>query len=80
MKEHILEDGDSLIILKRNGRIFSHTPTATDEEIDKGVTPLNTALAVAIAHRIGKDKAFVDEMVEYAKEMVEEKKRNIVFH
>lgn len=80
MKEHILEEGDAIIILKGNGRILSHTPKATDEEIDKCITPLNTALAVAIAHRIGKDKAFVDEMVEYAKDTVKEKKRNIVFH
>ena len=60
-----LENGDTVVIFKTNGRVGSHIPKPTKDEMDNGTSPMPSILAISIMDRVMKDPDFVDEMVEY---------------
>ena len=60
-----LENGDTAVIFKTNGRVHSHIPKPTKDEMEKGTTAMPSILAISIMDRVMKDPDFVDEMVEY---------------
>jgi hypothetical protein len=60
-----LENGDTAVIFKTNGRVHSHIPKPTAEEKENGTSPMPSILAISIMDRVMRDPDFVDEMVEY---------------
>lgn len=75
-----IEDGDCVIVLTKDGGVRISTPKATDEEMDVGVTPVNTVISIALMHKFANDKSFTKELLDYAEGIAEAKKKNTVYH
>ena len=60
-----LENGDAIVIFKANGRVHSHIPKPTKEEVENGTCEMPSILVIGIMDRVMKDPEFVDEMVDY---------------
>ena len=60
-----LENGDTVVIFRKNGRVGSHIPKPTNDEMDNGTSALPSIMAISIMDRVSKDPDFVEEMVEY---------------
>ena len=60
-----LENGDTAVIFKMGGRVHSHIPKPTVEQVESGTSAMPSILAISIMDRVMKDPEFIDEMVDY---------------